>query len=170
MCFVGDGIPQVALWGADPEGTRSAVGDYMWHQDGLAEFMRLCSPEDPAAVTISVPRQDQEVGGSLTVEGTVQRVSQELHLWLASVTGDGNLHPHGSELDLASGRWFGTVYLGSERRPMPTNFKIKVIAVSEETSKDFASYLRAARSSDRYNGVGGTPHRVLASVRVRHHS
>lgn len=166
MCFVSDGMPQVALWGTGPEGTRSAVSDYMWHQDGLVEFMRLCSPEDPTAVTISAPRQDQDVGRCPRVEGTVQGVPEELRLWLASVTNDGNLHPHGSELQVASGRWSGVVCLGAERDTLPMYFKIKVIGVSEETSRHLTSYLRESSSSGHYSGVGGTPHRVLAAVKV----
>jgi nucleoside phosphorylase len=167
MCFVGDGIPQVALWGKGPEGTRSAVSDYMWHQDGLVEFVRLCSPEDTAAVTISAPKHDQEVGKSLTVEGTAKVVPRELRLWLATVTNDGNLHPHGSELEVASGRWSGLVHLGAEKDPLPMFFKIKVIGVSEETSKQLTSYLQGSRSSGHYTGAGGTPHRVLATVKVK---
>ncbi len=170
MCFVPDGMPQVALWGGSPEGTRSAVSDYMWHQDGLVEFMRLCSPEDPAAVTILAPRQDQEVDRCPTVEGSVQGISKELRLWLASVTMDGNLHPHGSELHVASGRWSGEVHLGAEEDSLPMFFRIKVIGVSEETSRHLTSYLQDSRSSGHYRGVGGTPHRVLAAVKVKRSS
>jgi len=169
MCFVKDVIPQVALWGSDPAGTRSAVRDYIWHQDGLAEFMRMCLSEDIVA-TISQPKDGQEVGRSPKVEGTVQNLPPGLRLWLASVPEDGNLHPHGSELKLFSDRWFETAHLGGEKPPVQSKFRIKLIAVSELTSRYIASYLVEAGANRRWIGAGGIAHRVLAAVSVRRSS
>jgi hypothetical protein len=113
-CFVSDGIPQVALWGAGGRGTQLSATRYARHQDGLAEFVRMCF-EGPSLARIETPIEGALVAKNLLVSGDIAQVPDGLHLWLASVPSDGNLHPHGVPLTPANGRWEGRVFLGDQR-------------------------------------------------------
>jgi nucleoside phosphorylase len=168
MCFLRERSPQVALWGETATGTQAAVRHYIWHQDGLAEFVRMCRNDDEdSASMIDTPKNGDTVGKSVRVKGTIRKPPQALRFWLVTIPSNGDLHPHGAPLSLEKGRWEGVVYLGSQDGgSVPDSFRIKLIAVSKATSDYLTTYLRSAASTGDYRGVGGIPHRVLSSVTV----
>jgi hypothetical protein len=167
MCFVKDGIPQVALWGGGGGGTRASTERYIRHQGGLVEFMRMAI-ETGQLGKIEHPADGAQVGKTVLVRGRVAGVPSNLKLWLTSVPSDGgNLHPHGSPIvPNTTGDWSETAFLGDQRITLvKESFRVKLIGVSKEISGFLQGYLSSAAVKG-YSGVAGIPHRVLASIRV----
>lgn len=91
-----------------------------------------------------------------------------LHLWLSTVSSDGKLHPHGSQLALEGRRWAGEVsFRGGLSGESQEQCRIKLIAVSSAITERFGNYLRSAAHQGQYPGLNEIPHRILASTEVR---
>ena len=167
MCFVNDGIPQVALWGGGGGGTRASTERYVRHQDGLVEFIRIAIDNGQSG-KIEHPGNGAVVGKRVLVRGKVAGLPSTLKIWLTSGPRDGgNLHPHGAPIvPNTNGEWSATAFLGDQRITLANEpFRIKLIGVSKETSDFFQRYLKSAAVKG-YLGVAGIPHRVIAALRV----
>jgi nucleoside phosphorylase len=166
MCVLKERVPQVALWGDTATGTQSVARHYIWHQDGLTEFVRMCKTDDLAS-TIDSPKSGDSVGKSVRVKGKIGNPPLALLFWLITISPSGNLHPHGAPLSLEERRWEGVVHLGKQDgEPVRDSYRIRLIAVSTATSDYLTTYLKNAISTGSYAGVGGIPHRILSSITV----
>jgi hypothetical protein len=104
-------------------------------------------------LTITAPKNDEEVGSAIRVEGKSKKFSGK-HLWVfAQRKGLSVWWPQGGEVKPEqNGEWMQGVFLG-ESQDVGFNFEIVAKWVSESIHKDMITYLQTGDTTGRYPGI-----------------
>jgi hypothetical protein len=139
---------------------------------GKEAAMPIRGRGEAANVTIELPRNDQRVSHQVPMEGTVHDLPPEMQLWIVKEPRPRNYHPDGgplgSTIRINSNKWYGTAFVGNERRGADEgqSFTIHIVQISSKGARRFVAYLDKAAEAGwpglrtLYGGI------ILQTVRV----